>query len=148
MILHQNRLAVPLGAGVLEVADHLALLGIDADDGKTASLETSPQCGDVLELVIAKGTGVGGDLLAVHPQREVHLVEQAGDRVGGNVNADLPENLSDVLGGLAGPLQPADGVSGGVVFEKNFYGIDDFGRFFSTRFRPPPALRARSTSTS
>ena len=58
------------------------------------------------------------------------------------------KNLGDLLGGLAGPLQPGDGISGSVVLQKNLDGIDYFGRFFSTGLRPPPALRARSTSTS
>ena len=70
----------------------------------------------MLELLIAVGGGIGGDLLA--------------------------------LGGLASPLQPGDGVSGGIVLQKNLDGIDYFGRFFSTGLRPPPILRTRSTFTS
>jgi hypothetical protein len=31
----------------------------------------------MLELLIPVGTGVGGDLLAVDAQREIHLVEKA-----------------------------------------------------------------------
>src|SRR5216683_3938072 len=148
VIVHQNRRAIPFGSGVLEVADQFPFLAIDADDRKTLSLEASLQRADMLELLIAVGTGVGGDLLAVDTQREVHLVQETSDRIGRDRNADLLKNLGDLLGRLAGPLQPRDGVSGRVVLQKNLDRLDYFGRFFSTGLRPPPALRARSTSTS
>ena len=102
----------------------------------------------MLELLIAVGAGVGGDLLAVNVQREIHLVEKTSDRVGRDWNVDLLENLGDLLGRLASPLQPGDGIPGGVVLQQNLDGVDYFGRVFSTRLRPAPALRARSTSTS
>ena len=148
VIVHQNRRAIPLSAGVLEVADHLTFLAVDADDGQTASLEAGPERGNVLELLITVGAGMGGDLLAVDLQREIHLVEQASDGIGRDRNIDLLKNLRDLLGRLAGPLQSANRISGRIVLEKNLDGIDYFGRFFSTRLRPPPILRARSTSTS
>ena len=102
----------------------------------------------MLELLIAIWARVGGNLLTVDPQREIHLVEKTSDRIGRDRDIDLLENLSDLLRRLAGPLQPGNGISGGVVLQKNLDGIDYFGRFFSTRLRPAPALRARSTSTS
>ena len=79
---------------------------------------------------------------------EIHLVEKTSDRIGRDGNIDLLENLGDLLGRLPGPLQPGNGISGGVVLQKDLDGIDYFGRFFSTGLRPAPALRARSTSTS
>ncbi len=39
VVVDQHRRAIPLGAGVLEVAHQLALLGIHADHRKTATLE-------------------------------------------------------------------------------------------------------------
>src|SRR5205814_2625392 len=92
--------------------------------------------------------GVGGDLLAIDTQREIHLVEKTSDGVGRDWNVDLLENLRDLLGRLAGPLQPGDGIAGGIVFQENLDGIDYVGRFFSARMRPAPALRAPSISTS
>jgi len=148
MIVHQDGQAAPFGATVFEVADHFALLAVDADDGQALPLEASPERADVLELLIAIGAGVGSDLLAVNVQREMHLIEKTSDRVGRNGYIDLPEDVSDLLGRLAGPLQPSDRISGGVVLQKNLDGVDYFGRFFSTRLRPAPALRVRSTSTS
>ena len=102
----------------------------------------------MLELLIAVGAGVSGDLLAVDTQREIHLAEKTSDRIGRNGNVDLLENRGDLIGRLAGPLQPGDGIAGGIVLQENLDGIDYFGRFFSTRLRPAPALRAPSISTS
>ena len=148
MIVHQDRGAVPFGAAIFEVADHFALLTVDADDGDASTLEASPQRADMLELLIAVGAGVGGDLLAVDAQGEIHLVEKTSHRIGRDRDIDLLQNVGDLLGRLASPLQPGDGISGGVVLQQNLDGVDYFGRFFSTRLRPAPALRARSTSTS
>ena len=102
----------------------------------------------MLELLIAVRTGIDGDLLAVDPQREMHLVEKTSDGIGRDRDLDLLQNFCDLLGRLTGPFQSGDGISGRVVLQKNLDGINYFGRFFSTRLRPPPVLRARSTSTS
>ena len=74
MIVHWNRRAIPFGAGVLEVADQFAFLTVDAEDGKALPLEARPQRRNILELLIPVRTGVGGDLLPVNTQREIHLV--------------------------------------------------------------------------
>jgi hypothetical protein len=87
----------PFGAGVLEIADQFGFLAIDADDRKTLPLEAGPHRVNMLELPIAVGTGVGGDLLAVDAQREIHLVQKTSDRIGGDRNADLLQSFGDVL---------------------------------------------------
>jgi len=43
VIVYQKGRAIPLGAGVFEVADQFAFLAIDTDDGKALSLEASAQ---------------------------------------------------------------------------------------------------------
>src|SRR5262245_3556866 len=148
VIVHQDRRAIPFGSGVLEIADQFAFLAIDADDGKTLPLETGSQRANMLELLITVGTGVGGDLLPVHAQREIHLVQKTSHCIGRDRNVDLLENPGDLLSRLAGPLQPGDRISGGIVLQENLDGVDYFGSFFSTGLRPPPVLRTRSTSTS
>ena len=102
----------------------------------------------MVELLIAEWAGVGGDLLAVDTQREIHLVQKARNSIRRNRNLDLLQKRSDRFRRLASPLQSRDGIAGRIVRQNNLDSIDYLGRFFSTRFRPPPALRARSTSTS
>jgi hypothetical protein len=63
-----------LAPGFLEVADLFAFLAVDADDWKTLPLEARSEREDLLELLVAVGAGIGGDLLPVDAQREVHLV--------------------------------------------------------------------------
>jgi hypothetical protein len=58
----------------LKLADEFAFLAIDADDGESLAQEALAQRGNVLELLIPVRTGVGGDLLPVNTQREIHLV--------------------------------------------------------------------------
>ena len=82
VIVHRNGRAIPFGSSVLEIADQFPLLAIDADNGKTLSLEASPQRANILELLIAVRAGVGGDLLAVDAQREIHLVQETSYRIG------------------------------------------------------------------
>ena len=64
----------PTAARIFEIADEFAFLAVDADDGKALTLEASAQRGDMLKLLIPVGTGVGGDLLPIDAQREIHLV--------------------------------------------------------------------------
>src|SRR6266852_1193098 len=58
-------IAFPASAGVLEVADQFAFLGVDANDGQVTALEAAAQLGQVFELEVAVGAGVGGDLLVI-----------------------------------------------------------------------------------
>ena len=44
-------------------------------------------------------------------------MQQAGHGVGGDRDIDLLEELGDLLGGLAGPLQSGDGISRRIVFQ-------------------------------
>src|SRR5260370_11796665 len=101
----------------------------------------------MLELLIPVRTGVGGDLLPVDAQREIHLVQKTRDGIGGYRNIDLLQNLRDLLRRLPCPLQSRDGIAGGIVVPNNLNGIDYFWRFFSTGFLPPPHLSARLTFT-
>jgi hypothetical protein len=82
VIIHRHGRAIPFDAGILEVADQFAFLAVNTDDRKSLPQEALPQRGNMLELLIPVRTGVGGDLLAVDPQREVHLVKKTRDGTG------------------------------------------------------------------
>src|SRR6266508_5727429 len=103
VIVHQSRRAIPFGSGIFAVADQFPLFAIDADDRKTLSLEASPQRANMLELLIAVGAGVGGNLFAIDAQREIHLVQETSDGIGRDRNVDLLKNLGDLFRRLAGP---------------------------------------------
>ena len=148
MILYQDGLAIPLGADVFEVANWFPLLGIDTDDRQPLIGKSFSLLPDVKELLIAIGVLGGGDLLAVHAELEVHLLEQAAHRVLADIDSHSGELFSDVAGGSSAPLHPRDRISGRVVPHQLFDSGDDFGRFFSTALRPPPAWRMRSTARS
>ena len=74
-------IAVPFGAGVLESADQLLLLGIDADDGDVFAGAPPAQDGDVCEL--------GVPLRVVDAQGIAHGAKQLGDGAGANADAGL-----------------------------------------------------------
>ena len=69
VIVHSNRRTIPFSSDVFEVPDQFSLLTVDADDGKTLTLEACPQRGNMLELLIPIRTRVGGDLLPVNTQK-------------------------------------------------------------------------------
>ena len=63
----------------------------------------------MLELLIAVRAGVGGDLLAVTAQREIHLVEKTSDCIGPDRDVDLLEHLCDLLGRFPVHFSPVMG---------------------------------------
>ena len=87
-------------ARIFEIADEFALLGVDADDGQVAALEAVAQIGEVFELKVAVGTGIGRDLLLIDPQGIAHLLEQTGDGIGRDGDAEFGQRLRD-RGGCA-----------------------------------------------
>src|SRR5580693_869713 len=79
------------------------LIAVDADDGQMTALETVAQLGQIFELKISVGTGTGGDLLLIDPQRIAHVMEQAGDGIGGDGNAEFSQLFRDGGGSTARP---------------------------------------------
>ena len=138
----------PRGSWVLEVANQFLFLGIDTDDRQTLRGEAVLLFSDIEELLIAVGVLGGGNLFAVHAKPEIHLLQQTAYRVlacGDPQSGELP---GDFARRPAGPLDARHGVADCIVLHQFFDAGDDFGRFFSTGLRPPPALRIRSTSKS
>jgi hypothetical protein len=124
MIVDQSGGVVPLGTEVPEVANQFALFGVHADQGKASPCKAGSQDGDVLELLIAMGAGIRGELLAIDVERIIHFVEEASHGGGGDGDAGLLEQLGDLFGRAARPPQPRDRVAGGVVLQQEFDGLD------------------------
>ena len=143
VIMNRPSILIPTSAVVFEVSDQFALFGIDADDGQVAPSKTLTQIGNVIELEISVGSGIGSNFLLVDAQRVIHRVQQAGDGVGRNGEAIASEQAGDLVGGAPGPFQASDGITGSVMIEKVFDDRDYFGRFFSVGMRPAPGRRVR-----
>jgi hypothetical protein len=103
MIIDLARGLLPALAGVFEVADEFAFLGVDADDGEIAVLEAVAQVGEIFELQVAVGAGVGGDLFAIDAQRIAQVVEQTGHGIGRDDQIELGQFLGDGRGGSSRP---------------------------------------------
>jgi hypothetical protein len=118
VIVDQPGGAIPGGTGVPEVAHQFALFGVYTDDGQSAATEVITQIGDVVELEVAVGAGIGGQLLAIDAQGVIHLVQEPSDGIGRDSEAVLGEDGGDLDGGAPRPFQAGDGIAGRVVLEQ------------------------------
>lgn len=112
------------------------------------TLESVSKIAEIEELIIAIGTMVGRELLVIDPQGITHSMEKTGDGVGADDDPEVAERHGNLFGGASGPLQPCNGIAGGIVFEQKLDQRDDVGGFFSTDLRPPPERRVRPEVTS
>src|ERR1700730_14495886 len=94
----------PTAARIFEIADELAFFTVHADDGQMTVLEAVAQLGEIFELKIAVGTGTGGDLLLIDPQRIAHVMEQASDGIGRDGNAEVSQLFRDGGSSTASPV--------------------------------------------
>ena len=147
VIVDQAGGQIPAHSGILEIADQFALLGIHADNGVATTLESVSKIAKVEELIVAIGTMVGGEFLVIDPQGIVHPMEKTGDGVGADDDTEVAQRHGNLLRSASGPLQPGDGIAGGVVFEQKLDQCNDVGGFFSTGLRPPPERRVRPEVT-
>ena len=148
VVLYPHRHAVVLCATVLEVANQFLFLGVYTDNRLAPAGESFLLLADVEELPIAVRTLGGGDLFAVHAEFITHVLKRTANSVLAHDDSRSGEFLGDFGGRPAAPLESGDRVSSRIVPHQFFDPGDDFGRFFSTCLRPPPALRIRSASTS
>src|SRR2546426_896445 len=143
VIVHHAWRVVPPCAGILEVADQFAFLGIHADDGQPLALEAITQIADVQKLLVAIRTGVGGELLLIDTERIAHLLEEPRDGVGTDRDAEVAECHRHFSGRAAGPFHASDGIAGGIVFQQELDQGDDVGGFFFPRVPPATPRPAR-----
>ena len=147
MVVDQSGRKIPTRTGILEVAGQFALFGVDANDGEAAAFEALTKIAEVEEPIITIGTVAGGEFLAIDAQGIAHLMEETSDGVRTDDNTEVTQRHGNLVGGSPGPLQPGEGIAGGVVFEQELDQRDDVGGFFSTRLRPPPERRVRPVDT-
>jgi hypothetical protein len=132
VIVPQNGRAIRFGSGIVEVADALPFLAINAND------RTASRYGGIADRAIEWSWWRSAAERNPFEIRTSDALE--GDRY------VIFLNLGDLLSGLASPFQPRDGLSGRLVLQKNL-DLDYFGAFFS----PADARRpfcARSGPTS
>ena len=89
VIVNQTGGEIPACSGILEGADQFPLLGIDADDGMPATLESLSQIAEIEKLIVTIGGVVGGEFLVIDTQGIAHLMEEAGDGVGADADAEV-----------------------------------------------------------
>jgi hypothetical protein len=58
-------------------------------------------------------SGVGGELLVIDAERIAHAVEEPGDGIGADGDAEIAEGHRHFRGGATGPLQAGDRVASG-----------------------------------
>jgi hypothetical protein len=85
MIQHLAALATVTSARILEVAHQLLLFPIDADHGPTFRQEPPSLLAQVPKLTLAVGVVRSGLTLAIRPQQEMLLSQQASNRISPDV---------------------------------------------------------------
>ncbi|MGA3090646.1 MAG: hypothetical protein ABSD75_18745 [Terriglobales bacterium] len=85
----------PTTSRIFEIADEFAFLVVHADDGQMTALESVAQLGEIFELQVAVGTGIGRDLLVIDAQGIAQVMKQAGDGIGRDGNAEFGQLLGD-----------------------------------------------------
>src|SRR5258708_38515962 len=98
VVVNRTRGRFPTTARIFEIADEFAFLAVHADDGQMTALEAVAQLGEIFELQVAMGTGMGRDLLLIDPQGIAQFMEQAGDGLWGKRNIEC----GPLLGGGGG----------------------------------------------
>jgi len=137
VVVDEHGLTVPGAPVVLEAADELLLLGVDADDRQPLGEEVLAQFADAGELGVAVGGRAAGELLVGDAHRVVHLAEQPRDGALADLDAERAKLDGDLARGSMRPFEPRHGIAGGVVAHQLSDAGEDFGRFFPPHDAPP-----------
>ena len=138
MILDWGRLQAPHPAGIFEVADQFLLFGVDADNWQRGAHKAFFAPGDALKLLIPLLVGCG-ERFGVGVQGIAQLIEQPPHGSGTDCDVQRPQLPSDLHQSFACPQRvPAGGIAGGILLQQAGQCLQETGRFFSARGRPPP----------
>src|SRR5262249_13984964 len=135
----------PAAAGVLERADQLLLLGIDADHGQAPRQIPAPYPGQVAELPVPVGVARPRQALAVGPQGEALLLEQAGQGAMADGQPALAQGRTQLADRLVRPPHPRHRVTGDGVAQQVLQGHQDVRTFL---FFDPLSAATGSVDTS
>ena len=146
MIQYVSSVTTPSASRVLEVAQELLFLAIDADDGPMLALKAaSPAC-EQSKLSVPIGIVGFRQSLAIGPQRVLHLMQQPTNGGMADCDSSSVQTSRKVAGCLVCPTQTTHRVTCRRVLQQFFQQLFDVRAFFSINFRPPPAQRTRSNS--
>src|SRR6516225_1986383 len=148
VVIHVLSLASPGSTRILEQADDLLFLGIDADRRISVLSETSPQAGDVAELAIPFRLLVAGQPLAIGSQRVAGILEQATHRDRADRVALLLQGPRQLTQRAVGPPQAAHRIARRGILDERSQRLHHARVFFSTGRRPPPGCRTRSPAAA
>src|SRR3990172_1385635 len=141
VVQHVAVLTSPCTPAILEVAHHLLFLGIHADYGPPAPLESPSPTPQQAKLPVAVRVSLPAQPLAVGAQRILLRPQQASHGRMAHLHATPPQGSSQLAGTLVCPAQASHRIPGGRIPQQLLQPLPHTRRFFSTRFRP----RRRST---
>src|SRR5258708_15595677 len=149
MDVDSDRLEAPGLASLLEVADQLLFLTVDADNGLPCRGEDADLLIDVGELDISvRVVRASFELLAVDVRRIVQLAQQAADRGWAERVAGLFQSVAHRPQAAAHPFLGTHRIAGCFGSDQSLQRGHDQRRFFPTGGRPPPGWRMRSVGCS
>src|SRR5512135_2255357 len=115
VIEHRTAVTPPTTAGVLAFADPFFLLGIHADHRQSMRQIPPSHTSQVPELTIAIGVAGPRPTLAVGPQAEPLVAQQASDGAMTRGATTPTQGDTQLADGLVRPLQPGHRVSGDAI---------------------------------
>ncbi len=133
----------PLPTGLLEVANQLFLLRVDANDRRFPPQKCSARLRNVFELFIAPRRLFARETLAVDSHRVVALSQQTRNRRLAQPVSPGAQCTLNLAQRFMRPEKPGEWVSRRGIGHQLVKRREQCRLFFSAAFRPPPAIRMR-----
>lgn len=140
---HIQRLLPPRTPGLLEVANQLAFLRVNADHRITGFEELTPSSRHAPHLPVALRVLFFGHALAIRSQDIIRFREQAAYCFMANLVAATRQFSTQLANRLARPFDTGDRITSRGITQQFVQHLQDSRVFFSTICRPPPAQRTR-----